>query len=143
MLAYLTYMAQRIIEMHRVLKKVGQLVIIDMEATEEALRHIEDQIETMRDPSHVRNRSQREFLTLYEKHGYTVTKQETTTIPVSLSAWMALTHTPEKARVKIESMMKSELQNGLPTGFRPYLYNGEIYFEQRWMYLIGTALRKQ
>ncbi len=38
-------------EMARVLKPGGKLVVIDMEAAEEALRATEDEIETMRDPS--------------------------------------------------------------------------------------------
>ena len=134
---HFTEMEKPFSEMDRVLKSGGQLVIIDMEAAEEALREIEDKIETMRDPSHIKNRSQAEFLALYKKHGYTVTKQEATIIPVSLSAWMQLTNTPDDIGKEIESMMKAELQNGNPTGFRPYLKNDEIYFEQRWVLFIG------
>jgi len=124
-------------EMHRVLKKGGRLVIIDMEAADESLRDIEDKIETMRDTSHIKNRSQKEFLSLYEKYGYKVTKQEATTIPVLLSAWMELTNTPNDVGKEIESLMKSEMLNGNQTGFRPYLHKGEIYFEQRWVLFIG------
>jgi ubiquinone/menaquinone biosynthesis C-methylase UbiE len=124
-------------ELHRVLKRDGQLVIIDMEATDEPLREIQDKIEVMRDPSHVKNRSQNEFLSLYKKHGYTITKQEATKIPVALSEWLALTNTQKNVGEEIKNMMKTELQNGSPTGFRPYLQNGEIFFEQRWVLFIG------
>ena len=41
-------------EMARVLKPGGKLVVIDMEAAEETLRAVEDEIETLRDPSHMR-----------------------------------------------------------------------------------------
>ncbi|MFR4483233.1 class I SAM-dependent methyltransferase [Sellimonas intestinalis] len=37
-------------EMARVLKTGGKLVVIDMEAAEEALRNTENEIETLRDP---------------------------------------------------------------------------------------------
>ena len=47
-------------EMARVLRPGSKLVIIDMETAEEALRQTEDETETMRDPSHVRNRSRDE-----------------------------------------------------------------------------------
>ncbi len=124
-------------EMSRVLKYGGQLVIIDMEAAAEALRGIEDRIETMRDPSHVKNRSQDEFLALYEKHGYAVAKREATTIPVSLNAWLALTNTPDPIGKEIENLMNDEICGGKPTGFRPYTQDGEIYFEQRWVLFIG------
>ena len=124
-------------EMHRVLKNGGQLVIIDMEAAEENLRETQDKIETMRDPSHVKNRSRDEFLSLYEKHGYTVVMQESAIRPVSLSAWLTLTKTPDNVGKEIENMMKAEMLNGNPTGFRPYLQDGEIYFQQRWVLFIG------
>lgn len=125
-------------EMSRVLKKGGNLVIIDMEAAEEPLREIEDCIETMRDFSHVKNRSQAEFFTLFKKHDYTVTKQESTKIPVSLNAWMALTNTPDDIRNEIIDLMYDDINNRNPTGFHPYLKDNEIYFEQRWLMFIVT-----
>ena len=45
-------------EMVRILKPGGKLVMIDMEAAEEALRASEDEIETLRDPSHVKKSKQ-------------------------------------------------------------------------------------
>jgi hypothetical protein len=108
-----------------------------MEAAEEPLRDIEDKIETMRDPSHVKNRSQGDFLALYEKYGYTVTKQESIRVPVLLSAWLALTDTSDDIRREIEALMKDEMRNGVHTGLCPYIENGEIYFEQRWLLFIG------
>lgn len=44
-------------EMVRVLKPGGRFVMIDMEAADELLRKTEDEIETQRDPSHVKNLS--------------------------------------------------------------------------------------
>ena len=134
---HFTDMEKPFSEMNRVLKIGGKLVIIDMEAAEESLREIEDKIETMRDPSHIKNRSQDEFLFLYEKYGYTVTKQEATTIPVSLAAWLALTNTPYNIGKEIEDLLNAEMRNGNSTGFRPYMHNGEMYFEQRWVLFIG------
>ena len=62
-------------EMARVLKSGGKFVFIDMEATEENLRTTQDKIETLRDPSHIRNLSQAEMLKLYSdnlQNGYIV-----------------------------------------------------------------------
>ena len=134
---HFTDMERPFSEMNRVLKKGGQLIIVDMEAAEEDLRNIEDKIERMRDPSHVKNLSQVELLTLYEKHGYKITKKESTIIPVLLSSWLELTNTHDNVRKEIEDMMQVELKKGNPTGFRPYLQDGEIYFEQRWVLFIG------
>lgn len=124
-------------QMARVLKKGGKLVIIDMEAAAEPLRVIEDAIETMRDPSHMRNRSRAELLDLYDKHGIAVVKNEITQLPVSLDAWMALTDTPPDVCQKIRALMDGELSGGDKTGFEPCVENGSIRFSQRWLLLIG------
>ena len=64
--------------MVRVLKPGGKLVMIDMEAADEVLRNTEDEIETQRDPSHVKNLSKAEMLNLFGTHGLAVEKCETT-----------------------------------------------------------------
>ena len=53
-------------EMVRVLKTGGKLVVMDMEAAEETLRNTEDEIETLRDPSHMRNLSKEEFTEMFQ-----------------------------------------------------------------------------
>ena len=137
---HFTEMEKPFSEMHRVLKRGGQLVIKDMEAPEEALRDIQDRIETMRDPSHVKHRSRNEFLVLYEKYGYTVTEQEATKGSNYLSNWVALTKTPNDVVEEIKNMLKAEIENGSLTGFYPHLQNGEIFFEQRFVFFIGKKM---
>ncbi len=124
-------------EMTRVLKPEGKLVVIDMEAAAEALRETEDRIETMRDPSHVKNLSKQEFMRLFARHGYAVTRQESTAIAVSLEAWLALTDTPGDVRDEITALMQEDMRGKSPTGFAPYLKDGEIRFDQRWLLMIG------
>lgn len=55
-------------EMVRVVKKGGKIAIIDMGACEESLREIQDKIETLRDPSHVKNLSESEMENLFKKY---------------------------------------------------------------------------
>ena len=124
-------------EMNRVLKPGGKLVIIDMEAAEESVRETEDGIERLRDCSHVRNRSRQEFVSLYNAAGYTIWKEESTKIPVRLSALMELTKTPEAVQKDIVQMMERDMAGGFPTGFHPCRKDGEIWFDQRWLMLIG------
>ena len=76
------------------MKPGGKLVIIDMEAAEDALRRREDALETLRDPSHVKNRSRTEFLALFDQYNLTLTRTACTPIPVLLENWLDLTRDP-------------------------------------------------
>ena len=124
-------------EMTRVLKRRGTLAVIDMEAAPEELREREDTLEILRDPSHVKNRSLPEFLSLYKKYGFTVVKEEHTPIRVSLEAWLDLTKTKEESRRTIKKALEEELQGGPKTGFAPFEKEGSLYFTQRWLLLVG------
>ena len=124
-------------EMVRVLKPGGKLVLIDMEAAAEDLRITEDAIETLRDSSHVRNLSKAEIVGLFTENGLAVTLCESTPIPVSLTAWMELTKTPEQVRQEIVGRMRTELDGGPQTGFAPYQTKDGIFFRQRWLLTVG------
>lgn len=124
-------------EMQRVLKKGGKLVVWDMEATEEALRDIDDKIEKMRDPSHTRILSREEFENLFQKD-FLLQCEETTLVPVNLHSWMDLTDTPEDVRKEIVNLMNKELSGEDKTGFAPYLKEDQIMFNHRWLLMIGV-----
>lgn len=124
-------------EMKRVLKPGGKLVMIDMEAAEESLRNTEDEIEKMRDNSHIRNLSRSEMLSLYEKNGIVVKLCEAVKLKTKLENWLELTSTPPEMRDKIRKLMKADIAGGEKTGFYPYVENGEIIYDQRWTMVIG------
>ena len=124
-------------EMARVLKTGGKLVVIDMEAAEEALRNTEDEIETLRDPSHIRNLSEEEFTEMFRESRLSIMTMDCTKLPVSLSAWLALTNTPAELSANISKRLTDEINDNGLTGFTPYQKNGEIYFNQRWFMIIG------
>ncbi len=121
----------------RVLKPNGKLVMIDMESAEESLRETEDRIETMRDPSHVKNLSKKEMYELFEKYNITTEKSETKEITQHLTNWMSLTKTPKDVQEKITELMKNDIEKGEKTGFYPYYSNGEICFNHRWVLTLG------
>ena len=123
-------------EMHRVLKKGGKLVIWDMEATEEPLREMDDHIENMRDPSHTRILNRAELEHLFQ-NGFDLQCEESTRVPVNLGSWMALTDTPADVQKEIVALMQEELAGGRRTGFFPYVKDGQIMFDHRWLLLIG------
>lgn len=134
---HFTEMERPFSEMNRVLKKNGKLVIIDMEAASEKLREIEDRIEIMRDHSHVRNRSREEFVQLYDQFGYQIKTLESTHIPVELEAWMKLTGTSLETQTRIVEYMEDDIHSGRLTGFSPYIKDKKLYFDQRWLLMIG------
>ena len=123
-------------EMRRVLKKGGKLVVWDMEAAKESLRVVDDKIEQMRDPSHTRILSREEFEKMFEKD-FVLQCEESTLVPVNLKSWMELTDTPENMQTEITGLMKDELSGGSKTGFSPYIKDGQIMFDHRWLLLIG------
>ena len=124
-------------EMKRVLRPGGKLILIDMEAAQEELRDRKDEIETWRDPSHVRNLSLGEIRELFLENALDVMKCESTKIPVNLQAWMNLTKTADAMQKKITGCMVDEISGRDKTGFMPYQKDGEIYFDQRWLLIIG------
>ena len=124
--------------MVRVLRPGGRLVLIDMEAAKEELRDIEDEIETLRDPSHVRNMSKGEMLKLFASHNLTVKKCDKKELQQKLKNWLALTNTPENIREEITERMKREISGGKKTGFSPYIENKEICFNQKWILIVGN-----
>ncbi len=124
-------------EMHRVLKKGGKLVIVDMEAHEEALRQTADFYERLRDPSHVRCFSREEFGQLAQRHCMQVEHCEMIRMPVKLNDWMELTKTPEEARGQIVSAMENDILGGEKTGFEPYANEGGIMFDHLWLQIVA------
>lgn len=123
-------------EMQRVLKKGGKMVVWDMEATVEPLREIDDKIEKMRDPSHTRILSRKEFERFFQKN-FSLQCEESTLVPVNLKKWMELTDTPEEIQREIVELMENDLAGGRKTGFSPYIKNSQIMFDHRWLLLIG------
>ncbi len=123
-------------EMQRVLKVGGKLVIWDMEATSEELRNVDDEIEKMRDASHTRILSKEEFEALYQK-SFNLIHEEMTLVPVNLQKWMDLTDTPADIQEKIIERMNEDLSGGAKTGFNPYIKDEQIWFDHRWLLLVG------
>ena len=98
--------------------------------------YTDEALETMRDNSHTRILSREEFEALFED-AFELQLEETTLVPVNLQSWMDLTSTPEDIQKDIIDKMEYDLNGGDKTGFNPYIKEGQICFDHRWLLLIG------
>ena len=124
-------------EMARVCKCGGLVVMIDMEASDEPYRDIRDKIETMRDPSHVRNLSLPEMRGLFENERLSIENENVTEMQTVLSNWMELTKTPDDIQEHITKLMEDDLAEKSKTGFEPYRSEEGICFKHKWVMLVG------
>ena len=128
-------------EMVRVLKPGGKLVMIDMEAAAAPLRSRQDEIETLRDPSHVRNLSKTEMRNLFTAYDLTIEKCEITEMLQRLENWLSLTKTPDIVQKEIIRRMQADIDGKEKTGFSPYILDHTICFNQRWVLNVGRKAK--
>ena len=83
------------------------------------------------------NLSKEEFAEMFRENHLTIVTIDCTEIPVSLSAWLALTNTPAEISENISKRFANKITGSYLTGFHPYQKDGEIYFNQRWVMMIG------
>ena len=124
-------------EMARVLKKGGIFVFIDMEATDEELRSVQDEIETMRDASHIKNLSKEEILKLFRDNHISIEKSSTVIMKKNLNDWLDFTNTPADMKKTIMGLFADDLSGKNKTGFYPYVEGSEVFFEHKWLMVIG------
>lgn len=106
-------------------------------APEEDLRKVRDEIETLRDPSHIRNLSKEEMLKLFDENALSIVKCEVTPMPALLNNWMDFTKTPAAVQEEIRSRFVVDLDGGEKTGFYPYQTDEGISFAHQRVLIIG------
>ena len=85
-----------LVEMQRVLKPAGQLLVIDVLGDEDPLvdTHLQA-LELLRDPSHVRDRSCSEWRDALAAAGFAVADEMSWPLRLDFAAWIARMRTPE------------------------------------------------
>jgi ubiquinone/menaquinone biosynthesis C-methylase UbiE len=92
-------------EMHRVLQPGGHFLIIDVLGADDALvdTHLQA-LELLRDPSHVRDRTQQEWRSLLDAQGCVLLEQARWPIRLAFTAWVERMHTPQERVAVIRSL---------------------------------------
>ena len=107
-----------VLEMVRVVRPGGRVMVIDMVADEQT-RMERDRIERLRDPSHVRCLTHDELGAMLVETGLCVASVEVTPMEQRLEPWLELTGTPDHDAREISRSLHTELAGGSPTGFSP------------------------
>jgi ubiquinone/menaquinone biosynthesis C-methylase UbiE len=120
-------------EMCRITAADGRVFIVDLVSPDDpALLERYNDLERMRDPSHVQALRSEQLLQLLRDAGETPVLRDIRAVDVDFQRWVQLTKTPEHAVEDIQSQLLADLDGGEPTGFQPRLVEGSLKFRQRW-----------
>lgn len=133
-----------VVEMVRVCKKGGRVILADIIADDDPEQHAEtDRLEILRDPSHTACVTLKGLHDLLEVAGDVQVQPHSGNIymhPLNAKFWMDNTETPQAARNEILGCFQAELAGGKKTGMQPFLdEKGELAFLHR--YVVAQATR--
>jgi ubiquinone/menaquinone biosynthesis C-methylase UbiE len=119
-------------EIHRVLKRDGVLVLADVVSAEDFERAaVQNAIEVLRDPSHVRMLPATELVSVVERAGFAIETQATWDKPRGFEEWVGIVADPERV-APLRTLVRALARTGEHAGMGLVLVDGEIAFFHRW-----------
>lgn len=124
-------------ECRRILRPGGWLLLVDNAGAEDAQANVRwNEIETWRDPSHVRNIQPEEWRQCFETNGFTVEHFEVIPKPMNLENWLERMQVAEPQRSRIrEAILSSE--GWLRDYLRPHGEGADAVFHEQEILVLG------
>lgn len=128
-------------EMFRVLKPGGTAVIADVTASEDPKEAaLQNAIEIIRDPSHVRMLPDTELLSLIAKAGFEIASQSTWDKSREFEEWMGIVNEPQRTG-PLRTMVRALAEAGRTAGIGLKIEDDRIVFFHRWRMVAAKKAR--
>jgi ubiquinone/menaquinone biosynthesis C-methylase UbiE len=125
-------------EMARVCRPGGHVAIVDLISPEPQLAARYNELERMRDPTHVQALTREELAAALDVAGLSAETLVEHDQPLELDRWLLQTQTPAEVAGRIRAALETELAGGEPTGMRPAQADDGLSFTQRWAIAVCT-----
>ena len=124
-------------EMFRVLRPDGTLVVADVVSSENPDESgLQNAIETLRDPSHVRMLPLSELVSEVESAGFAIDTQATWDKPRELDEWMGIVNDPVRV-APLRTVVRALAKAGNTAGMGLSLAGNDIVFFHRWHLIVA------
>jgi len=124
-------------EMLRVLRPRGIVAIADVVSTEASDKsELQNAIETLRDPSHVRMLTGPELIAMVAQAAVTVERQETWDRPREFEEWLGIVSNPERV-APLRTVVRALARAGEDAGMGLRLKDGVLHFFHRWQLVVA------
>ena len=124
-------------EMLRVLRPGGSLAIADVVSAEDpAKAELQNAIEVLRDPSHVRMLPASELLAIMLRDDLAITQQESWEKPREFEEWLGIVADPERA-APLRTVLRALARAGEDAGMGLRSADGTIHFFHRWQLVVA------
>jgi SAM-dependent methyltransferase len=125
-------------EMLRVLRPAGTVAIADVVSAEEPDKSaLQNAIEILRDPSHVRMLPASELIAIVAQSGVTIERKETWDMPREFEEWVGIVANPERV-APLRTVVRALAMAGEDAGMGLRLSDGGVvHFVHRWQLIVA------
>jgi ubiquinone/menaquinone biosynthesis C-methylase UbiE len=128
-------------EMLRVLRAGGTVAIADVVSVEQPDKsELQNAIETLRDPSHVRMLSAAELMAMVAQSGVTIERQEAWDKPREFEEWVGIVANPERV-APLRTVVRALATAGQDGGMGLTVRDGTVHFVHRWQMVVGKKAK--